>query len=162
MLRLCLSLLLAPIAANAQPAEAVARLAPVDASGVTGQVVAQRVGEGTRLIARIDGLAPGEYGFHVVDATDCAAVPAAPTFDTQERPHGGPLAPLEARRPGDLGNLRIRHRDPVGRYDRIVPDLPFDRALGLAVVVRAGVDDLHTQPLGNAGPAVACGLIEVE
>ncbi|MEL6611782.1 MAG: superoxide dismutase family protein, partial [Bacteroidota bacterium] len=133
-----------------------------DGSGVTGQVIAQRVGEGTRLLARIDGLAPGEYGFHVVDATDCASVPGAPTFDTQDRPHGGPLAPTEARRPGDLGNLRIRHRDPVGRYDRIVPDLPFDRVLGLAVVVRAGLDDLHTQPLGNAGPAVACGLIEVE
>ncbi|MEM6784222.1 MAG: superoxide dismutase family protein [Bacteroidota bacterium] len=150
------------MAATAQPVGAVARLVPVDGSGVTGQVIAQRVGAGTRLLARVDGLAPGAYGFHVVDATACDAVPGAPTFDTQDRPHGGPLAPYALRRPGDLGNLRIRHRDPVGRYDRIVPDLPFERALGLAIVVRANLDDLHTQPLGNAGPAVACGLIEGE
>ncbi|MEM9996620.1 MAG: superoxide dismutase family protein [Bacteroidota bacterium] len=159
---LILFILISSMALQAQPTTARAVLAPLSGSGVTGEVAVQRTTAGTRLLARVDGLAPGVYAFHLLDATTCDDLAQARTFDTQDRPHGGPHAPPDLRRPGDLGNLRIRHRDPVGRYDRIVADLPFDRTLGLALVVREGLDDFHTQPLGGAGAAVACGLIEPE
>lgn len=162
MLLLALLALVFSLAVQAQPVTGSAALVPLADSGVTGTVITQQTAAGTRLLARIEGLAPGEYGFHLLAATTCDDLAEVPTFDTQDRPHGGPHAPPALRRPGDLGNLRIRHRDPIGRYDRIVADLPFDRTLGLAVVVRAGLDDLHTQPLGGAGDAVACGLIEPE
>lgn len=158
MLLLILLLVIGP-RASAQSASARAALAPLAGSGVSGDVVVQETAAGTRLLARIDGLAPGDYGFHLLDATACDAADDAPTFDTLDRPHGSPLAPTAQRRSGDLGNVRIRHRDPVGRYDRVVVDLPFERTLGLAIVVREGLDDFHTQPFGGAGAAVACGLI---
>jgi Cu-Zn family superoxide dismutase len=74
--------------------------------------------------------------------------------------HGGPED--SARHVGDFGNLEANSQG-YAQYSKSFSDLKFDGAasiLGKAVIVHAKADDLKTQPSGDAGGRVACGVIE--
>ncbi|HEX8299331.1 MAG TPA: superoxide dismutase family protein [Rubricoccaceae bacterium] len=163
----------APVAADtaaARPLEAevaVATLAALDSSGVTGRVEFRRIGETTEVRYSVEGLTPGEHGFHVHQNADCGAdstgeagTAAGPHFNPLASPHGAPQAALTARHAGDFGNLIA---DETGRAEGILIDsvLTFDgptALVGHAVIVHAGRDDLATQPGGDSGYRIACGV----
>ncbi|HEX9953407.1 MAG TPA: superoxide dismutase family protein [Rubricoccaceae bacterium] len=161
----------APVAADtaaARPAQvAVATLAALDSSGVSGRVEFRRLGEATEVRYSVSGLAPGEHGIHVHQNADCGAdstgeagTAAGPHFNPLASPHGAPAAGLTARHAGDFGNLIA---DETGRAEGILIDsvLTFDgptALVGHAVIVHAGRDDLETQPGGDSGDRIACGV----
>jgi Cu-Zn family superoxide dismutase len=140
----------------------VATIAPTQGNNAKGQVRFYKVDGGVRVIASIEGLTPGKHGFHVHEKGDCSAPDAASAgghFNPTGSPHGAPTAPPTARHAGDLGNLEA---DANGKanYDRVDSMLVYESLSGLSILVHAGEDDFVTQPSGNSGARVGCGVIE--
>jgi Cu-Zn family superoxide dismutase len=142
--------------------KAVAELSPTANSKVKGTVTFTRRGDKTRVVAVLTGLTPGLHGFHIHEKGDCSAPDASSAgghYNPTTVEHGGPDA--LHRHVGDFGNVEA---DPVGHvfFTKDFPKIEFDgpaSILGRAVIIHANADDLTTQPSGNAGPRVACGVI---
>jgi Cu-Zn family superoxide dismutase len=143
---------------------AFAALEPLADSGVRGTVQFTRViGNRLRVRAQIQGLTPGPHGFHIHEFGDCSAADgssAGPHFNPRNQLHGGPEGPEHHL--GDLGNVEA---DAGGRAaigmatDVITLDTGPHGVLGRSVVVHADRDDLMTDPAGNSGARLACGVI---
>jgi Cu-Zn family superoxide dismutase len=148
----------------APPLVATAELNPTQGSTVKGRVTFTKMDTGVRILADVTGLAPGKHGFHIHDKGDCSApdaMSAGGHFNPYGTTHGGPLADM--RHIGDLGNLTA---DAQGHAHLDVVDVRISfeglsSILGHAVIVHAQPDDLVSQPVGNAGPRLACGVIEL-
>jgi Cu-Zn family superoxide dismutase len=152
----------AAAAAPAPVTRAVAVLSPLGSSGVSGTVTFTQVADGVRVVAHITGLAEGTHGFHVHEFGDCSApdgTSAGGHFNPSGSPHGGPHDAV--RHAGDMGNV-VAGADGVASLDYVDPRIAFsgeNNILGRGVIVHAGADDLKTQPTGNAGGRVACGVV---
>ncbi|WAS95989.1 superoxide dismutase family protein [Nannocystis punicea] len=143
---------------------AIASLEPLAHSGVRGTVQFTRVmGNRLRVRAMIQGLTPGLHGFHIHEFGDCSAADgssAGPHFNPENKRHGGPEGPEHHL--GDLGNVMA---DAGGRAaiamgtDAVTLDTGPRGILGRSVVVHADQDDLMTDPSGNSGGRLACGVI---
>jgi Cu-Zn family superoxide dismutase len=113
----------------------------------------------------VNGLTPGEHAIHLHDKGDCSAPDAASAgghWNPTSENHGKwGHAPFHH---GDIGNLVA---DAKGKAELTVESelwtigdgKPSD-VLGHAVIVHAKEDDFTTQPTGNAGGRVACGVIQ--
>lgn len=150
-------------AATSGPA-ASASLSATKGNTVTGTVHFSQAGAKLRVQAQVAGLAPGPHGFHIHEKGDCSAPDGSSAgghFNPQAKSHAHPDA--AERHAGDLPQLVA---DAAGQarldfeIDLIrIGDGPTD-ILGRAVVVHAGADDFKSQPAGNSGPRVACGVIQ--
>jgi Cu-Zn family superoxide dismutase len=153
-----------PIEVKSDVTKAVAVLIPTEGNEVTGTINFIKMDSGIRVIADITGLEPGKHGFHIHQYGNCSALDgtsAGGHFNPFDKPHG---APTDAERHvGDLGNV-IANEGPVAHYERIDGILSFDgkeSIIGRSVILHAGEDDYKTQPTGNAGARVACGVIGI-
>ncbi|WP_202389212.1 superoxide dismutase family protein [Qipengyuania oceanensis] len=112
------------------------------------------------------GLEPGEHGFHLHTTGTCTA----PDFKSA----GGHLNPLgkqhgslnpDGKHVGDLANLAVGASRSASRTYELtgspaqIAEWLFD-ADGTAVVIHAGPDDYRTDPAGDAGSRVACGVLK--
>lgn len=144
--------------------KAVAILYPTAGSNVRGVVTFTKVDDGVRVVAHIEGLTPGQHGFHVHEWGDCTAADAASAgghYNPNNKPHAGPDA--EERHEGDLGNVEAADTG-VAHYDRVDKELNLngeDSIIGRSVLVHGNPDDLTSQPAGNAGPRFACGVVGI-
>lgn len=142
---------------------AVATLAPTQGNKVTGTVAFVREPNGIRVTARIQSLAEGDHGFHVHEKGDCSAPDGSSAgghFNPTNLPHAGRDA--QKRHVGDLGNLTA-DANGVASVNFVDSHLELsgpNSIIGKAVIVHAGPDDFTSQPSGNAGGRVACGVIE--
>ena len=142
---------------------ATAKLNPTEGNEVTGTVTFTATSGGIRIVADITGLTPGRHGFHIHEKGDCGgkgAENAGGHFNPTNQRHGSP--DNFARHVGDLGNVHANEHGHA-RYERIDSAITFEGAnniIGRSIVVHAGEDDFHTQPTGNSGARVACGVIE--
>ncbi len=143
---------------------AVAVLQPASGSEVKGTLTFVAAGGGLNVSGRITGLTPGSHGFHVHEFGDCSAADATSAgshWNPAGHAHAGPKSPQ--RHVGDLGNIDA---GPDGSAAVDVKDTEISlggvRAIvGRAVIVHAKADDLKTQPTGDAGGRLACGVIGV-
>lgn len=147
-----------------------ARLEARSGSQVAGTVGFAAQGDKLVVTAHISGLTPGrQHGFHVHEAGDCSAADATSAkghFNPTGQPHGNPGAHAHhgaaARHAGDLPNL-VADASGQAHYRAEVSGLTLDAGatgiLGRAVVVHADPDDYQSQPAGNSGRRVACGVI---
>ncbi len=157
----CVAIVIA-LSGVARAEKAIAVLHPASGSHVTGTVSFTKVEGGVRIVADVEGLTPGEHGFHVHEFGDCSApdaTSAGPHYNPGKHQHAGP--DTEMRHNGDLGNLTA---DAAGKahYERVDKELKLsgeNSIVGRGLIVHANADDLKTQPTGNAGPRVACGVI---
>jgi Cu-Zn family superoxide dismutase len=146
------------------PARAVAVLRSAATGKVEGTISFETSGSTVGVKARITGLAPGTHGFHVHEFGDCSAADftsAGGHFNPMTQPHGAPTA--SARHVGDLGNIEA-NADGVATLDLTDSQLALSGMhgiLGRAVIVHAKADDLKTQPTGDAGGRLACGVIGI-
>ena len=134
---------------------------PTQGNHANGEVRFYKVEGGVRVVAKIDGLSPGKHGFHVHDKGDCSAPDASSAgghWNPDGAPHGAPTAPRGARHAGDLGNLEAG-ADGIARYDRVDSLLSYAQLTGLSVLVHKGEDDYVTQPSGNSGARIGCGVV---
>lgn len=157
--------LVAAGAVSAAPVtKAVATLKSAPGGKVEGVVTFTQAPGGVHVVARVTGLEPGNHGFHIHEFGDCAAsdfASAGGHFNPAGAPHAGPG--VDARHNGDMGNI-VADKDGVGVVDVTDAKLSFDGAdsvLGRGLIVHASADDLKTQPTGNAGGRLACGVIGV-
>jgi Cu-Zn family superoxide dismutase len=148
---------------SSAPLKAVAVLHPTAGNNVSGTVTFTEVADGVQVRAEITGLPPGNHGFHVHEFGDCSAADASSAgahFNPAHKPHAGPDAP--ERHVGDMGNVQA---DASGKakleyVDHQISLTNEERsAIGRSVVVHAKADDLKSQPAGDSGARVACGVI---
>lgn len=143
--------------------EAVAYLEPVKGNKVKGKVVFIKVPDGVKIIADIEGLAPGKHGFHIHEFGDCggeAASAAGAHFNPTRHEHAGP--DNVNRHLGDLGNLIAdeQGRAHYERIDQIIQLTGSETIVGRSIIVHEKEDDYTTQPAGASGAKVSCGVIE--
>jgi len=157
----------APLSTPAPVKAAAAPLQSTSASKVTGKVEFTKLAKGIQIRASVTGLEPGsKHGFHIHEFGDCSAPDATSAgshFSSPGAMHSGPGAKRGKRHEGDLGNLTA-DADGNASYERVDLMIAFEgkrSILGRSVIVHADVDDLKTQPTGNAGARVACGVIGV-
>jgi Cu-Zn family superoxide dismutase len=134
-------------------------------SSVTGSIRVSEVGGGLRLLGEVRGLKPGgEHGFHIHEKGDCSAPDASSAgghFNPAGAPHGH--AGKGPHHAGDMPNLKA-DANGVAKVDQTVPGVTLQAgtaqsAAGRSLVVHRDPDDYTSQPAGNSGPRVACGVI---
>ena len=146
-------------------ATAVVHLQPRSGSSVSGDVRFTQIGDVVRVTGEITGHTKGPKGFHIHEKGDCSDDKGMSTgghFNADKHKHGGPYDPTKHN--GDLGNIVFDDKG-VARINFTVGDISVSKdaangIIGRAVIVHAAVDDLETDPTGNAGARVACGVIQ--
>jgi Cu-Zn family superoxide dismutase len=147
--------------------QAVANLASASGSLVSGKATLVPMAEGVHITGTVGGLPPNSaHGFHVHEKGDCSAVDATSAgahFNPFASPHG--KAASGAHHAGDMDNVTA-NAEGVARLDIHVTGVTLgggavNDIAGRALIVHAAPDDYTTQPTGNAGARVACGVIAV-
>ncbi|MGI8942621.1 MAG: superoxide dismutase family protein [Qipengyuania sp.] len=122
-------------------------------------------GDGLELAVAVTGMSPGAHGFHLHETGRCEA-PGFTSAGGHLNPHGkshGSRSPMGSHL-GDLPNLQVgangsaTARVLIDEADEHTLGHIFD-ADGTAVVIHAGADDYRTDPAGDAGPRLACGVL---
>jgi Cu-Zn family superoxide dismutase len=119
--------------------------------------------DGVRVIARFEGLEPNSvHGLHIHEYGDCSGPgfkAAGDHFNPAGAHHGSPDS--SERHEGDLGNVTAGP-DGVALYEKVIrgPATPRELA-GRAIIVHQDPDDLKSQPAGNSGARIACGVIGI-
>lgn len=144
----------------------IANLFPIKGGKVTGTAKFEPTGNGIKVIAHIEGLKPNsKQGFHIHEFGDCTALDfssAGSHYNPGSRQHAGPEN--EESHAGDMGNL-VSNDKGFADYEYNFTDLTIaggmNPVLGRAVIVHENEDNLVSQPTGNAGARVACGVIGI-
>jgi len=160
-----ISAVLTAPAASTIPA-AVANIAGASGSLVSGPLALVPLHGGVRITGDLGGLTPGSHGFHVHQTGDCSAADAASAgghFNPTGSAHG--RAGTTAHHAGDIDNIvadasGVAHVDVQLRGVSLGGDAATD-IIGRALVVHAAPDDYQSQPAGNSGTRVGCGVIVV-
>jgi Cu-Zn family superoxide dismutase len=152
-------------ATGAGPAEANSANADIkDAGGVTvARATATEVDGGISIVVNATGVSAGTHGVHVHTVGRCDA----PDFTTAgghwnpgstmhgvENPHGPHAGDMPNLIVGADGHGHLAIKLPAGTLDGMLD------ADGAALVIHAGPDDLKTDPAGNSGARIACGVFQ--
>jgi Cu-Zn family superoxide dismutase len=155
--------------APALPAAAQSATAPLkNAEGKeVGSANLTQTRQGVLIILSLNGLPPGEHAFHVHTVGKCEPpfTSAGGHFNPGNKKHGM-MAP-EGQHAGDMPNLHIPQSGDLTvevvntaiTLEKGKPNSVFD-ADGSALIVHAGSDDYKTDPTGEAGGRIACGVIQ--
>ncbi|MBA3928346.1 MAG: superoxide dismutase [Xanthomonas sp.] len=147
--------------------QAVAVLASASGSLVSGSVTLTPMGKGLHLTGEIGGLPTnGTHAFHIHEKGDCGAADASsagPHFNPFNAAHG--RTGSGAHHAGDMNNLAA-NADGVATVNAHLEGVTLgggavNDVAGRALIVHAAADDYASQPAGNAGARVACGIIKV-
>ena len=148
-----------------EPLRATAALQPTKGNKTFGEATFEQVGDKVRIVIFAQNLRPDrEHGFHIHEAGDCSSgdgMSAKGHFNPHGKPHGHPTT--AERHAGDLPSLR------AGKNGRANLDVTVDgislgsgasSILNRGLIIHADPDDYKTQPTGNAGARLACGVIK--
>jgi Cu-Zn family superoxide dismutase len=136
----------------------------VEGSLITGKVSFMETDEGLKINAVVQNAPPGEHGFHIHEKGDCsdAGNAAGGHFNPDSMPHGDLVKDGFAHaHAGDLGNIEI-DANGNGKLEKLIPGLTLKEGKygveGRSVILHEKEDNF-SQPTGNAGGRIACGLI---
>ncbi len=143
--------------------KATASLEPTQGNSTRGLVTFERRGSKVLVTANVRGLTPGAHGFHLHEKGDCSSGDGMSTgghFNPHGKPHAAPATP--ERHAGDLpmlvadasGNATL-----VVELDVITIGSGDADIVGRGLIVHKDPDDYRTQPTGNSGARVACGVV---
>jgi len=144
--------------------KAVCVLHHTKGSDTHGTIWFTQRGNEIEVSGEIMGLKPGQHAFHVHEFGDCTspeAMSAGAHFNPSGAPHGGPHT--KQRHVGDLGNITA---DASGKATVQIRDAEIKlegphSIIGRSLIVHADPDDFKSQPAGNAGGRIACGVIGI-
>ena len=141
---------------------AMAMLTPISGSTATGMVHFQELTDGSvDVSADLTNVPPGVHGFHIHVKGDCSdnGNAAGGHFNPTNMPHAAPDA--QSHHAGDFGNVTAEANGEVHTKFNTRSITVHDggsSVVGHAVILHGNPDDLTTQPSGNAGPRIACGV----
>jgi superoxide dismutase, Cu-Zn family len=151
---------------EADQASAIAEMNPASGSQVRGLATFVETNDGVRMTLELTGLKPnGVHALHLHEFGDCSAPDATSAGGhwnpTGER-HGDRHGTGEFHR-GDIDNIEA-DSEGRGRYETTVKDWTIggDQAtniLGKSVIIHVDEDDFVSQPTGDAGDRISCGVI---
>lgn len=150
------------------PEGAAAQIAPTQGNTASGSISVSAEDNAVRLTGAIQGLKPNsEFGFHIHEKGDCSAPDASSAgghFNPATVGHGHPEG--DTHHAGDMLNIKsdaqgVAQVDTRARGATLHSGQPTD-VLGKAVVVHEAPDDYTSQPSGNSGARIACGVITVQ
>ena len=152
-----------PAAKSAASSKGISVLHPTAGNKVSGTVTFTEVADGVQVQAEITGLSPGKHGFHVHEFGDCSAADLASAgahFNPTNKPHAGP--DTAERHVGDMGNLEA-DASGAAKLDYVDHEISLTddqrSVIGRSVIVHAKADDLKSQPAGDSGARIGCGVI---
>lgn len=156
----------ADMASRSALAQATANLTAASGSLVSGRLILDATGDGVRVSGEVGGLnRNGVHAFHIHEHGDCSAADASSAgghFNPSGQPHG--RAQHGAHHLGDADNLRADGNGvaKVNAHFRgvVLGGGAANDVIGKAIVVHADPDDYQSQPAGNAGKRIACGVIQ--
>lgn len=136
-------------------------------SKIAGVVTLTEEKGGLTVIAKVSNVPPGSHGFHIHAVGNCGDMgkAAGGHFNPDKSPHGlypmdGPMKSMA----GDMGNIVIGS-DGTGDFSVFMPGLTLKDGKyavnGLSIIMHEKKDDF-SQPSGNAGGRIACGIIEIQ
>ncbi len=147
---------------------ATVNLAAASGSLVSGRLTLRPMGDGVHLTGEIGGLPRNStHAIHIHEKGDCSAADASSAgghFNPTGEPHG--RVGTATHHAGDMNNI-VSNASGVAKVDAHAQGLVLgggadNDAIGRAVVVHAKRDDYTSQPAGDAGARVACGVIRVQ
>jgi len=161
------ALLLCTAAVVPATAETLANAQLKDGSGkAIGDVDLVQTPGGVLIKLQLKGVAPGEHAFHVHAVGKCEAPfeSAGPHFNPTNHKHGMMSGEGHA---GDMPNLHVPQSGELSvevvnsaiSLEKGKPNSVFDND-GSALVIHAKADDYKSDPAGNAGDRIACGVIQ--
>jgi len=138
---------------------------PTEGNTAAGQLSLLVEAGGIRISGTLQGASPaGEHGFHVHESGDCSAPDASSAgghFSAAGMSHGDPAS--DSHHTGDMPNQTA---DAQGRIDVNVLLEGVEYGTGSAtdianraLVLHQKADDYTSQPAGDSGPRIACGVI---
>jgi superoxide dismutase, Cu-Zn family len=143
--------------------KAEANLKPTQGNQAAGTLTFQEKGGKVQVKGKLSGVPAGTHGFHIHEKGDCSAPDGASAgghFNPDGKKHGAPTAP--EHHIGDMGNLEVAANGKLN-VNTTLSGVSLNGAnsiVGKAVILHGGADDMTTQPTGNAGARIACGVIE--
>ncbi len=158
---------LGPAKTTEPDARAVARIEGRSGSALRGEAVILGRGNAVVLQVNVENAPPGIHAIHFHERGDCSspdALSAGPHWNPTGAAHGQfGHAPYHR---GDIGNFEVG-KDGKGSISFTTSEWtiggdPKTDVIGRSIVVHASPDDFTTQPTGNAGARIGCGVVQLE
>lgn len=149
-------------------AAAAVQLSSTKDSTANGGLKISASGTGVKISGMVQGLQPdSEFGFHFHEKGDCSAPDATSAgahFNPTNQQHGNPQA--QPHHAGDMPNVKSDAQG-VAEVSIDNPDVSLQSGepndiLGKALVLHARPDDYKTQPSGDSGDRIACGVVAIQ
>ena len=142
--------------------KAICILYPTQGSDASGTIMFTKTAVGIKVTADFQGLPIGKHGFHIHEFGDCSSpdgMSAGGHFNPDGNQHGAPTDMM--RHEGDMGNIETDNEGKahVEYVDKMLSFEGPHSILGRSVILHKGEDDFKTQPTGNSGARIACGVI---
>ena len=158
------------IAAETKPAQAQAKGATASAElknaegKKVGDVTLRETPNGIITTVKVTGIPKGEHAFHIHEVGKCEPpfTTAGAHYNPAGHQHG--IENPKGKHAGDLPNLHIEKEGPL-EVTFFLDDVSFSGKNplfdkdGSAFVIHAGADDYSSDPAGNAGGRIACGVL---
>ncbi len=145
---------------------ALATIGETNESGVAGKAVFTQIGDNIKLVISLSNASAGEHAVHIHTTGDCSAPDG-----TSAGGHWNPTGVAHGKwgegefHLGDIGNMTVDDQG-MGKIELTTNLWEMNTGsakdiVGKAIIVHAGADDFVSQPSGNAGARIGCGVIEL-
>jgi len=144
--------------------KAICILYPTQGNKANGTINFITTDSGIKVIGNIQGLTKGKHGIHIHECGDCIAADGSSAgghFNPMGENHGGPMD--MNRHEGDMGNIMANDsgKAHIEYFDKMLSLEGDNSIIGRSVIIHKSEDDFKTQPTGNSGARVACGVIGI-
>ena len=150
------------VSAPAIAAEATAPVSDTEGSELGTVVIRDTPSGMTTVTIELHDLPEGQHAIHLHETGDCSAADFSSAGGHIAGDHSHGVMNAEGPHPGDMPNVTILP-DGLLNSEVFLANLPVDEMMdddGAAFVMHGGTDDYESQPSGDAGDRIACGVFE--